>query len=194
YEAGKTYERTWWGPLVHPGTPAISGLEDVGLPVARFHDAIRIFLRHYRYDDTLTGTVHLDMGDTSELTLRRDGEVIGSAPWPEAQFTVPPEEADYELTLEVDNNSSDHFSDTSVRTATTWEFRSGRPDDESAVLPLIEVDYSLNAGSYNEMPTGSSYPLVIEPGYQPGASGPQGFDATVEISYDDGETWEQAPV
>lgn len=164
------------------------------MPVARFHDAIRIWLRHYLYDDTLTGTIYEQLGDESELTLRRNGDVVGTAPWPEAQFTVPPEEGDFEMTLEV-RNGPEHFSETSVRTETTWGFRSKRPAaGERSVLPLIQVDYDLDTNLYNEVRTGASYPLVIDPGYQPGATGPGGFDAAVEISFDDGQTWSAVPV
>jgi subtilisin family serine protease len=194
YEPGETYRDVWWGPLTRPGVPAIAGAEQVGMPVARFHDAIRIMMPHYLYGNgSLNGTIFEQLGDTSELTLRRDGEVVGKSTWPEAQFTVPPDEAEYELDLRVVNGSG-NWMDTSVRTESTWRFRSARPEGDRDVLPLVQLGYDLEAGPYNDVPTGAAYPLVIEPGYQPGASGPGEFTVSVEVSYDDGSTWASAPV
>jgi hypothetical protein len=196
YQPGQTYREQWWGPLTRPGVPPLSGLEQVGVPVTRFRDAIRIIMRHYLYDNgRASGTIyeHPVLGDTSELVLRRGGEVLGKSSWPEVQFTVPPDEAEYELELRVANGPG-NFSDISVRTESTWRFRSGRPEQPSSVLPLVQVDYHLDAGSYNEVPAGVPYPLLIDPGYQPGATGPAGFTVSVEVSYDGGGSWATAPV
>jgi hypothetical protein len=99
----------------------------------------------------------------------------------------------YDLNLTVTNGPG-NWADTSVRTDTTWRFRSARTDAERTVLPLVQVDYDLESGPYNEVAAGLPYPLVLTPGYQPGATGPGGFTTTVEVSYDDGATWTDAPV
>lgn len=193
YQPGMTYHQLWWGPLIHPAVPPIAGAEHLGMPVARFHDAIRIRIPHYSYGGSRYGFIQPQLGDTSQLTLRRNGEVIGKSPWSQAQFTVPPEEAEYELSLDVVNGDG-NFADTSTRTGTTWRFRSGRSEAERTVLPLVQADYDIAANAYNAVPAGKPYPLFIKPGYQPGATGPGGFTATVEVSYDGGETWSPAPV
>lgn len=194
YQPDATYQQVWWGPLTRPGVPAVGGAEQAGMPVARFHDAIRILMPHYLYDNgNAYGTIFEQMGDSSTVTLRRNGAVVGSASWPEAQFTVPPDEAWYELRLEVDSGAG-NWRDTSVRTDSTWRFTSARPADPREVLPLVQVDYHLETGSYNEVPAGAAYDLVVEPGYQPQAEGPAGFTVTVDVSYDDGQTWTESPV
>ncbi|WP_298325424.1 S8 family serine peptidase [Haloactinopolyspora sp.] len=189
YVPGQTYDQVWWGPLVAPGVPVTNGLDELGSPLARFRDVIRVLMPHYRYGaGTLAGTIQEQLGDTSELTLRRDGEVVGTSTWPEAQFTVAPEAAEYELNLRVDSGSGTWRS-TSVATETTWRFTSQRPDEERVVLPLVQATYELAAGERNQMPVGSPYPLIVRPEYQPGAAGPGGFDVTVEVSFDDGASW-----
>ena len=193
YQDGETDRQVWWGPLTRPGVPAVSGAEQYGMPVGRFHDAIRIMMPHYLYDNGAYGTIMNQLGDTSTVTLRRDGEVVGTAPWPEVQFTVPSDEAWYDLELEVVNGSG-NFMDTSVGTESTWRFRSARPDGEREVLPLVQLDYQLNTDGYNAVPAGTGYDLVLESGYQPQADGPGGFTVTVEVSYDDGQTWADAQV
>lgn len=200
YEAGEHYRQTWWGPLVHPavppsaaGAPSAPVLGNRYQPVTRYRDAIRINLPHYYFGGSLTGTIYEQRGDRSTLVLKREGKVVGTSTWPAVQYTVPAESADYELSLEA-VNGRDNWSDTSVRTSTTWRFTSARTDRSGEVLPLVQVGYALAADAYNAMPAGVSYPLVLTPAYQPGGSGPGRFTAQVEVSFDDGATWQTAPV
>ncbi len=193
YKAGDTDHQLWWGPLVAPGVPPIAGAEQGGAPVARFRDAIRMVIPHYYYGGTRYGFIQNQLGDTSELELRRGGEVVGKATWPVAQFTVPADRAEYELSLSVQNGSN-NFVDTSVRTESTWRFESARSSSPRTVLPLVQLQYDIDANGYNEVPSGTAYPLTITPAYQPGATGPGRFTVTAQVSYDDGTTWSNAPV
>ncbi|WP_161962474.1 S8 family serine peptidase [Nocardioides speluncae] len=200
YEPGKRYGQTWWGPLVHPAVPlAPEGAPSAALlgnryqPVTRYRDAIRISLPHYYFGGSLTSTINEYRGDRSTLVLKREGKVVGTSNWPTVQYTVPAGRAEYELSLEA-VNGRDNWSDTSVRTSTAWRFDSARTDRSGNVLPLVQVGYALDADTYNAMPAGASYPLDLVPGYQPGGSGPGRFTARVEVSFDDGATWQTAPV
>jgi subtilisin family serine protease len=200
YQPGKHYRQTWWGPLVHPSVPptpdgASSGaiISSGYSPVARYRDAIRINMPHYYFGGTLTSTIYEQFGDRSKLTLERDGEVVGTSTWPTAQWTVPADKADYALTLDV-VNGADNWSDTSTRTSTTWRFESARTKESGAVLPLLDLEYELDADGYNAMPAGTSYPLTLLPDYQTGGSGPGRFHATADVSFDDGATWQSVPV
>lgn len=200
YEAGRHYSQIWWGPLVHPavppsaaGAPSAPVLGNRYQPVTRYRDAIRINLPHYYFGSSLTSTINEYRGDRSTLVLKRDGKVVGTSNWPNVQYTVPGGRAEFQLSLET-VNGRDNWSDTSVRTSTTWRFHSARTDRSGKVLPLVQVGYALDADSENAMPAGTSYPLDLSPGYQPGGSGPGRFKALVEVSFDDGKTWRMAPV
>ncbi len=193
YRPGETGRQLWWGPLVGPGVPPISGSEEAGAPVARFRDGIRILMPHYYYGGTTYGYIQNQLGDTSELELRRNGEIVGKSDWPIAQFTVPADRAGYDLSLAV-HNGKGNFADTSVRTESTWHFASARSAEPRTVLPLVQLAYDVHANGYNEVPAGKAYPLTITPGYQPGATGPGGFTVTVQTSFDDGATWADASV
>lgn len=98
---------------------------------------------------------------------------------------MPPEEAECELALTV-TNGADNWMDTSIATDTAWQFRTKRTDDARTVLPLVQANYELRTGLHNEV---ESYPLTVLPEYQPEARGPGGFTGTVEVSFDDGQTW-----
>ncbi|TDD71060.1 peptidase S8/S53 subtilisin kexin sedolisin [Jiangella aurantiaca] len=193
YAAGSSTEQVWWGPLVAPGMPALTGSEEYGLPAARFRDAIRVSLPQYLYGPSTYGFIQQQLGDSSELVLRRDGVEVGRSSWSEAQFTVPGAAADFELSLETTAGRG-NFSDLWTHTATTWGFRSARPAVDREVLPLIQLAYDLETGLYNEVPAGASYPLELRPSYPAGAAGPGGFTATAEVSFDDGATWQPTPV
>ena len=188
YTPGQESQQLWWGPAVGPGVLPGVGNPQKGAPVARFRDAIRVLMPHYNYGFAY-GHIDNRFGDTSRLTLRSRGKELGSAPWPDAQFTVPAAAADYQLRLEVAHGSGNMF-DTSVRTDTTWTFRSGRPSTDRAVLPLLQVLYDLpGADSHNRVPAGAATRLILRPAYQPGANGPSDLQVGVRVSYDDGGSW-----
>ena len=191
YQSRKTYREQLWGPLVHPGVVTSYAPEELGSPVARYRDAIRLMFPHYWFGGTLHGDIDQRFGDISQVTLSRNGRVVGTAGWPEAQFSVPASDAEYELRLEVQHGAG-NYMDLSSSTDTTWTFRSKRRGEGRTVLPLLQLDYDIDADAYNRVDASSTYPLRIETGYQPGFNGPGGFDVAVEVSYDDGETWLEA--
>jgi len=186
YRAGESAHQVWWGPLVGPGLTS-------GSPVARFRDGIRITIPHYYYGNDVAGFIQNQEGDTSQLELRRDGQVVGTSTWPVVQYTVPAERATYDLSLSV-RNGGGNFADTSTGTESTWRFTSARSDRDRTVLPLVTVAYGLDADGRNAVRAGAAYPLTITPGYQPEATGPGRFTVTTQVSYDDGATWTTAPV
>jgi subtilisin family serine protease len=200
YRAGRLYHQVWWGPLVHPAIPPpATGARSAPVlgggytPVTRYRDAIRINLPHYSYGGALAGTIYEQFGDRSTVTLDSDGEVLGTSTWPKVQYTVPAEQRWYDLNLDVVNGAG-NWSDTSTRTHTTWHFASARTDESGSVLPLIQVDYGLDTDAYNAVPADTSYPLWLSPDYQPEAHGPGRFTVQVEVSLDDGATWQPADV
>jgi subtilisin family serine protease len=199
YRAGERYRQVWWGPLVRPAVPATGDGESppavggVFPPVTRHRDAIRVNLPHYAYGGSLAGTIYTVFGDSSRLTLERDGEVIGTDDWPRGQWTVPADRGWYDLTLDV-SNGDEHWSDTSVSTHTAWHFASTRTQESGSAVPLVQVDYGLDTDAYNAVPADTTYPLVLEPGYQPGAYGPGRFAAEAEVSFDDGASWQTVRV
>ena len=79
YQARHSYAQQWWGPLVHPAVDTAYGIEQFGSPVARYRDAIRLMLPHYSFAGTAYGDIDQGFGDTSQVTLSRNGQVVGTA-------------------------------------------------------------------------------------------------------------------
>jgi hypothetical protein len=170
----------------------------LGSPVNRARDAIRVAIPQYA-DGAAGQYGWLDYrSDQAQLTLRRGGTIVGQTTAPYTQFTVPGGDAQYQLTLDVTRN---RFPDgrawwtTSTATSTTWTFRSATPrGDDPAVLPLLQLDYDIATDLTNTVRADRPYPLMLHPGYQPGAAGRGRIQVDVAISYDDGTHWRDVPV
>jgi len=57
---------------------------------------------------------------------------------------------------------------------------------------LPQIGYDIDTDLSNAVPAERPYPLVLRPGYQPGATGPGRFSLDVAVSYDDGAHWQSA--
>ena len=197
YAPGSRTREVWFPAIVRPGLPATTPDYAYGSPVNRAHDAIRVAIPQYASGDAgQYGWLDYD-SDGARLTLRRNGVVVGSTTWPYAQFTVPGPDARYQLTLDV---ARDRFAPgrvwwtTSTATSTTWTFRSSHPKEgDPVVLPLLQLGYDLTTDTSNAVRADRPYPLVLRPGYQPGAHGRGGIQLQVFVSYNDGKNWSRVP-
>ncbi|MCP9950703.1 hypothetical protein LUX33_21385 [Actinomadura madurae] len=64
----------------------------------------------------------------------------------------------------------------------------GRP---CSLLPLLFVRYDLALDDGSRAKAGSPYEIAFTVAHQQGAPAPEGVTATVEASYDDGESWSE---
>jgi hypothetical protein len=192
YRAAERAKEVWFPALNRPALPDLNPALDFGAPVNRAYDAIRVAVPHYASGAADQYGWADYASDRTRLTLRRGETVIGDTPRPHAQFAVPGENATYQLTLEVarDRNDGPQWWTTSTATTTTWTFRSSRPANGTPeVLPLLQLEYEIETDLHNTVRSTGSYPLVVRPGYQPGATAHGPITVDIEISYDDGATW-----
>ena len=186
YRPDERVGHDWWTAINRPAVPALDDGEEDGLPAARFEDALRVAVpQHVNGDRSVYGWSD-DKLDQSTMVLRSNGRELGRRDRSTAAFPVPQQTAWYDLTLGV-RRSPDTWVTTSTATHTEWRFRSGTTKTR-AVLPLVQVDYSLETGRDNAVPAKGGSQLVLKPGYQPEATGPGSFRTTAEISYD-GSSW-----
>ncbi|WP_221762707.1 S8 family serine peptidase [Nonomuraea sp. WAC 01424] len=177
YEAGRAYDEIWnrgvFGPapIDGEGTPLIS----------REGDVISAFPLLYA-----DGAGHPGLSEVSRarIALYRDGELVAEEPYMGAKFGVPAGEAAYRLEVEAERASRP----ISTRTALTWTFRSAGGRDGALPLPVVAFSPALDpAGT---APAGRAFAVPVA------VRGPAGTvrKPSVDVSYDDGRTWQPAPV
>jgi hypothetical protein len=131
------------------------------------------------------------VGDTGSISLYRDGTLVGTEPTPDfAMFAVPDAPASYRLAAES-NRSTDWWS-LSTKVSCVWTFRSSAADEAKA-LPLLSVRFDPAVDLRNRAPGGKAFTF---PAYVTGQGSDRTAvaDLTVDVSYDDGQTWRPAVV
>ncbi|MFI7067887.1 hypothetical protein ACIBL3_43315 [Kribbella sp. NPDC050124] len=130
--------------------------------------------------------------DTEFSKLIRDGQVVAESPYfgyIEATG-LPAEKATY--TLES-SQTRPSYSTFSTRTDLKWTFTSGETAEET-LLPMLGVRFQPKVNSHNvaERKPVTVLPVVVET--QPGATLPGIKKLEIQVSGDDGKSWQKAAV
>jgi subtilisin family serine protease len=157
----------------------------------------------YRQDDKLTFEVPMfgstdpdtftliDATNTGTTVLSRDGEEIGRNDAPgRGVFDIPRGTGKYTLVTEAAKTGPEW--PLSVRTKAEWVFQT-KPSRGRTALPLLDVRFDLPLDGYNTAPAGGMSGFV-EATHQAGAPHSRVRQLTVDVSFDDGTTWQQAHV
>ncbi|HEX6355701.1 S8 family serine peptidase [Actinophytocola sp.] len=133
------------------------------------------------FDDDLSGTIQ----------VVHDGEVVAESPYSNFFFaTLPPEEATYTARA-----TTTRTGPLSTRVDAEWTFRSSHTDEmRRETVPALAVRFAPNLDSHNAAKAGTTFrfPVYVQ---RNGAEQPgQVNKPTVEISYDDGTTWQPVRV
>ncbi|MEU2143902.1 peptidase, partial [Streptomyces globisporus] len=191
HEAGRATTEQWYRGLLVPGAPRDAQGEEA-LAGERQGDLIGVAPAF------MTDSEHVgqqgSFGDIGNMRLKREGDVVGESGYPFGVFTVPAEDAAYELTLMTTKMGSPAAVwKRSTQTETTWAFRSERkPDVASQGLPLLFPRYDVPADGMKTVPAKNGQRIGLaatgHAGYTPGEL----TGAKVSFSYDGGETWHAA--
>ncbi|WP_166353651.1 S8 family serine peptidase [Phytoactinopolyspora limicola] len=202
----------WWDPFGAPDGPAgstgsagpgvgreagLSVVAGVGaeagpavVPAAyRVGDQIVVNL-----PDQADGGGHGGWGHPPEArtALYADGELVGetgNAGY--GEFTVAPEPAEYRLEVSFRRPDSDAVLSKDV--SAVWVFTSER-ESEATALPMSAVRFVPDVDEYNRLPAGRPALVPVHVDALPGAGLIRRGDLHVDVSFDDGRTWEKAPV
>ncbi|MGW6476677.1 S8 family peptidase [Streptomyces sp. NPDC055059] len=189
YKKGEQRTEEWYGGVLAPTSP----LDDSGQQVlAAERQGNLIGVAPGFWGDAEHQGVQGSFGDIGGVSLKRDGELIGSSGWPFGAFTVPADDSAYELTLETHKIGSKVWN-RSTGTLTTWSFRSHLDENVySQGIPLLFPHLTL--------PEDGLKALAAQDGQQIGltATGHAGYTpgdltkVSLAYSYDDGVTWTEA--
>ncbi|MFI6121971.1 S8 family peptidase [Streptomyces sp. NPDC051064] len=191
YKSGSQRTESWYRGILGPSAPRDSSGEPQ-LAAERQDNLIGVAPGFWA--DNEHGGLQGSFGDMGNIRLSSGGEVLGESGWPSGVFTVPAEDAAYELTMTTAKfGSPAAVWKRSTRTETTWKFRSKR--DETAYsqgIPLLFPGYDLATDGMKALAAQDDQKIGLSvtghAGYTPGKL----TAAKVSYSYDGGQTWAEA--
>ncbi|MGW0436327.1 S8 family serine peptidase [Micromonospora sp. NPDC003197] len=186
YQAGRHYQERWnaapYGPAFSKGDRPFAGILRQGDTVAA---SLPLFSDNAGHlGDSLT--------DAGRTALYRNGKLVGENTEPGyGWFEVPPGRASFRL----ETSATRSVSELGTRVEAVWTFRSGHvAGDEPARLPAMAVRYAPRLDATNAAPAGQAFDIPVTVVHQPGIPAGSVRSLTVEVSYDDGKTWQKAKV
>ncbi|MFI1953511.1 S8 family serine peptidase [Streptomyces xinghaiensis] len=202
YTAGERYEHTYntgvFGPLIGGGDGDGGGDgRGEGSGDGGGDDGL------FRRGDTLSGRLNPladgaghrgeSLYDTASTTLYRDGELHATADGilDRAEFTLPPEKADYRLVTTVARSGA---ATVSREVSSSWTFTSeAAGEGERVRLPASAVRFAPRLAPDSTVPAGSVTEIPVTVQGSAAADG-AGGTLTVHASSDGGRTWTELPV
>ncbi|AYG79646.1 Intracellular serine protease [Streptomyces hundungensis] len=191
YRAGKQTKESWYDGVVGPD----AGRDGTGEPLlAAERQGDLIGFAPGMWGDTEHSAQPGSFGDIGSLLLRRDGKDYDSSGWPSGVFTVPADDAAYELISDNQKiGPSGAVWKRSTETVTSWKFRSHREEKVySQGIPLLFPHYDVPDDALKTVPAadGQKIGLTVtgHAGYTPAGL----VSAALSYSYDGGATWTKA--
>ncbi|WP_235965720.1 S8 family serine peptidase [Micromonospora rubida] len=186
YRAGCAYQESWNRGVLGP---AFFGLDDPDREpkeVARIGDTIHTYLSLYS-----DAADRFGLGQEADYTtsLHRDGVLVGTANGWESSFNVPAAEAGYRLRFEAQRAAPASLA---TRTTVEWTFRSGANGSGNTMLPVSVVRFAPRLDEVNAAPAGATVRFPVTVLRQPGSAAGAVRALNVDVSYDDGQTWQRA--
>ncbi|RIQ11157.1 S8 family peptidase [Jiangella rhizosphaerae] len=190
YEPGERYVHSWFEQPLAPGASPFE-------PPTRTGDTVTVSmgLQDGAGNFGSATTSWFDAGFDTELRVYRDDELLLETPWQSsASFETAPEPARHRVEYAVGNGSV--WAALSTRTRSVWTFTSQRPaDGERRVEPLLAVDYDVDVDLRNRAPhpreRRGPHEIVMTFGHPAGAGDIPVEEVALEVSYDDGATWQE---
>ena len=192
YPGGSVRSDSWYDGIVAPA--AIKNNQGAEQLTAERQGDLMGFAPQMWGDDFGHAGNAGSFGDEGNLTLRRNGEVIGKSTYTADVFTVPAEDSQYELEMISGKYGSPaKWWARSTEIKTVWGFRSKlEPDTFSVGLPLLfpRVGLPEDANKTLAASAGQVLPIRVtgHGGYAPGDI----VSAKLAFSYDGGTTWTDA--
>nr|WP_168723301.1 S8 family serine peptidase [Streptomyces sp. SAT1]ANO41859.1 peptidase [Streptomyces sp. SAT1] len=191
YTAGSQRTENWYRGILAPAAPRDAAGK---LQLAAERQDNLIGVAPAFWGDTEHTGVQGSFGDVGGMRLTSGGKVIGETGWPSGTFTVPAEDAAYELTLDTAKfGQPAAVWKRSTQTRTVWRFRSHRDENVySQGIPLLFPQYDLDTDGLKSLPAKAGQTIGLSvtghAGYTPGKL----TAAKVSYSYDGGTTWTAA--
>ncbi|WP_299739240.1 S8 family serine peptidase [uncultured Rossellomorea sp.] len=184
YEAGDRLDKTWFGAVISPsfGEGYFSPFRErnrfyFNVPGWGDSEAGHAGSNPYTLDDQ---NLKFYQGDT--LIKEAIGQGLSTS------HNNPSERTQYRLVS--DNTRNPERYDTSVRTHTEWTFWSEYQGLEETTVPLMELNFNVKTDMANQVEANSTTQMTLSADHIEDAVGAGNVEgATLEISFDEGQTW-----
>ncbi|MCP2199593.1 S8 family serine peptidase [Lentzea flava] len=177
FQGGRKYAQAFGRAVLGPSVPSAPGF---GL--ARLEDQIAV--RVPLFTDSNGGEGRAGTG-TAKTTLFHNGTKLGEQPQPGAIFDVPAAEGSYRAEMEHSRSA-----EVSTKVSGAWTFKAKHTTDVTH-LPLTVVRF---LPRLDDQDTAHGRVLVVPLKVEQQQNTPKVKRVTVEVSFDDGATWQQIPV
>ncbi|MET8996436.1 S8 family serine peptidase [Amycolatopsis sp. NPDC004169] len=191
YTGKENITEDWFAPVVRPAIPrGVPGAEST-------REGDKLQIRIPEFVDSEAGHYGFNEGDdqagpaVTSAKLFRDGKLVSEQPYAFGTFPAGADPATYRLDLSVRRDSPEWLFGTS--TQTSWTFRSAR-SASPALLPLLQLDYAVDADAGNRLPAGRKARIGLSARFQDGMAAPDVRSVKAWASYDDGKTWRAVDV
>lgn len=188
FQPGERVQRSWFEATLRPGPwpsePVQRAGHQIDLRLAAFVDGAGNF--------AAASTSWFEGGFDTRLRMYADDELLAEGVSANGFLTVPSDTENVRFEYEVDNAP---WAELSTRTRSVWTFRSPPlAAGQTRIEPLLTVDYDVDVDEHNRLqsPPERRGPHTVEftVGHQTGApSVPIRSDASLEVSYDGGDSW-----
>lgn len=201
YRPGTQLSETWEGGVPHPGVEVDTGNNNVYCGACVSADTMAFAIGSD--GDSTPGTLGLGFDETSTVNLSRNGELLatGTDGLFGAGVPVPAGRATYQLEERTVRNRAP----LAPSTDTTWTFNAdpGKdtnntmpaqvqcavPVDSCTALPLLFASTDTDADIQHQLTTGE-HTVGLHVTRQQYAKAPAVSGARIQVSYDDGKTWQ----
>ncbi|MGW4523722.1 S8 family serine peptidase [Amycolatopsis sp. NPDC004378] len=191
YTGKENVTEDWFAPVVRPAVPrGVPGMDST-------REGDKLQIRIPEFVDSQAGHYGFNEGDdqagpaVTAAKLFRDGKLVSEQPYAFGTFPAGADPATYRLDLSVRRDSPEWLFGTS--TQTSWTFHSAR-SAAPALLPLLQLDYAVDADAGNRLPAGRRAKIGLTTRFQDGMATPDVRSVQAWASYDDGKTWRAADV
>ncbi|MEU3648431.1 S8 family serine peptidase [Lentzea sp. NPDC034063] len=181
----------WGKAVIGPGVTGSVGFFSTE-PHLAYRAGEKINTRLPLFSDSAGHSGFPGSNDTGDTVLYVDGKEIARSGRPgSGQFTVPAGAANYRLTAEASRN--DQGWPLSTKVSAEWGFRSGHTT-AATPLPLLTIGFDPELDLTNRAPRNALFSVPLRVDRQPGAPGGKAEPKQVEVSRNEGQTWQRVPV
>jgi subtilisin family serine protease len=201
---GRTSEEVWGRAVYGPAFPEVEGSPsqwifrhhgggtgETSIGTAQDTDGIAVSVPVY--NDFSEDHQGFSREDTGRTALYLNGELIGESERSGlGDFGVPDAEGEYRVEI---SGARPSFAEVSTEVSATWTFRSRHvPDSVFTPLPVMAIRFGPDLDEQHSAPAGQAFTLPLRVERQALAPAAQLRELKLEVSYDDGATWQPAPL